>query len=173
VGRRLLHPLRHQSLLLLRVRNTVFPDCVLDRLGFIWRFDVTDKLGWCGANARNSPTMQLLLLARASACGRPALKMNWEDFRNLHKRPPRPALGRGRVQRSVRRAYLALNATELSTTVLLDWAYPRRRPGFLACGLYRSLYRACALYCVRVGRAPTAGRPWLWRLRNSGENEAK
>jgi hypothetical protein len=91
--------------------------------------------------------------------------MKWASHRNLRKRPPRPALGRGRVQRNVRRAYLALNATELSTTVLLDWAYPRRRPGSLACGLYRSLYRACALHCVRVGRAQTIGRPILWKLR--------
>jgi hypothetical protein len=98
--------------------------------------------------------------------------MNWASHRNLRKRLAKPALGNGRVQRSVRRAYIALDATELSTTDLLDWAYPRRRPGSLACGLYRSLYRACALHCVRVGRADTIGRPILWRLRNSDENDS-
>jgi hypothetical protein len=90
----------------------------------------------------------------------------WPRAPNLRKRPPKPALGRGRVQRMVRRAFIAHDATELTTTELLDWAYGRRRPGSLPWGLYRSLYRACALHCVRVRRAEAIGRPWVWRLRN-------
>ena len=91
----------------------------------------------------------------------------WPRAPNLRKRPPKPALGRGRVQRMVRRAFIAHDATELTTTELLDWAYGRRRPGSLPCGLYRSLYRACVLHCVRVRRTEGCGRPWLWRLRNA------
>src|SRR5262245_4242762 len=88
----------------------------------------------------------------------------WARHRNLRKKPAKPALGRGRVQRMVRRAFTALEATELTTSQLADWAYARRRPGSLACGLYRSLYRACERYCVRVRRVDGRGRPWLWRL---------
>jgi hypothetical protein len=73
------------------------------------------------------------------------------------------------VQVMVRRAFIAHDATELTTTELLDWAYVRCRPGSLACGLYRSLYRACERYCIRVRRTERRGRPWLWRLRNVDE----
>jgi hypothetical protein len=84
---------------------------------------------------------------------------------NLRKSPPNAAAGRGRLQRAVARAFVAMNAVELTTTQLLDWGYARRRHLPLACGLYRSLYRACALHCVRVRRAEGRGKPWIWRLR--------
>jgi len=64
---------------------------------------------------------------------------------------------------------MAHDATELTTTELLNWAYPARRPGSLASGLYTSLYRACERYCVRVRRTEGRGRPWLWRQRNGAE----
>jgi len=56
-----------------------------------------------------------------------------QALRNLRRRPARPALGAGRVQRACRRALWALG--EASTSAAIEWAYARRllmggeRPG--------------------------------------------
>ena len=84
-------------------------------------------------------------------------------LRNLRKRPAKPALGRGRLQRLARRAFLA-EGEELTTTIILDWAYCRRRGDPLPLGLYHSLHRALwAIGAVPLGRAGTIGRPTIWR----------
>jgi hypothetical protein len=95
---------------------------------------------------------------------RPNASGKWTGYPNLRRRPPRPAEMRGRLQRAVLRAFIASDASELSTTALADWAYARSRRG-LSSGEYWSLRRVCRQLCERVGRAPTIGRPWLWRLK--------
>src|SRR5262245_16653141 len=84
---------------------------------------------------------------------------------NLRKRPVKPALGCGRLQRACRRAFIVWG-DQITTSQALDWAYPRRRHGPLPLGLYWSLHRALEqIGAERIGRARAAGRPWLWRLR--------
>jgi len=86
----------------------------------------------------------------------------------LH-RPPQPALDSGRVQKRIRRAYVATGKLVLSTNELMRWTHPR--PG----GNRHNHRRAIrgAAHCERVGRSKGHGRPILWRLRDSGENGAK
>src|SRR5262245_29384599 len=89
----------------------------------------------------------------------------WAGHRNLRKRPAKPALDRGRLQRAARRAFIA-EGDQLSTTTILDWVYVRRRHAPLSPGLYHALHRALeSIGAKRIGRAETIGRPWLWRLR--------
>jgi hypothetical protein len=45
--------------------------------------------------------------------------------RNLQRRPAKPALGNGRIQRAVRRAFYF--DFELTSSDVYDWVYPRRR----------------------------------------------
>jgi hypothetical protein len=87
-------------------------------------------------------------------------------YRNLRKKPAKPALGRGRLQRMARRAFHAAGE-ELSTTQIADWAYVRRRGSPLPLGLYWSLHRALRqIGAVPIGRARTRGRPTVWRLKS-------
>ena len=53
--------------------------------------------------------------------------MKWEHYRNLRRRPAKPALGRGRLQRQVRRAFIATAAPAISASEIYDWCYARRR----------------------------------------------
>jgi hypothetical protein len=46
---------------------------------------------------------------------------------NLSLRPAKPALGRGRLQRQVRRAFIAADAPALSATEVFNWCFARRR----------------------------------------------
>jgi hypothetical protein len=45
--------------------------------------------------------------------------------RNLQRRPAKPALGNGRIQRAVRRAFYF--GSEVTSSDVYDWVYPRRR----------------------------------------------
>jgi hypothetical protein len=36
-----------------------------------------------------------------------------------------------------------------------------------------SVHRILRQIAEPIGRAPTIGRPWLWRLRNNDENQRK
>jgi hypothetical protein len=89
--------------------------------------------------------------------------MKWRDCPNLVRRPAKPSLNNGPVQRRARRALLALS--EASTSEISRWTH--RRPT-----RYRTYHtrRVLERIAVRVGRAATIGRPWLWRLRNSNED---
>jgi hypothetical protein len=86
--------------------------------------------------------------------------------RNLARRPPKPAQGNGRrVQVRARRALWALN--EASTSEVISWAYPQLMWGDRNRNHYnRAARRALqSIGAIRIGRAPTTGRPWLWRLK--------
>jgi hypothetical protein len=85
-------------------------------------------------------------------------------LRNLRLRPPKPALGRGRLQGQIRRAFLL--GEELSSSQIYDWCYVRHRRPLTTLQRY-SVWRLLAVMCEPVGRAPTIGRPWLWRLKGS------
>ena len=89
--------------------------------------------------------------------------MKRQHYPNLAAGPARPALGNGRVQRAARRALLALG--EASTSEVSRWAH--RVPTYDRTRYTRRVLQRIA---ERVGRAPTRGRPWLWRLRNSHED---
>jgi hypothetical protein len=86
--------------------------------------------------------------------------MKWQHYPNLAARLARPSFNNGPVQRSARRALLVLG--EASTSEVSRWAHrvPTR-------DRTRYTRRVLLRIAVRVGRAPTRGRPWLWRLRNS------
>jgi hypothetical protein len=90
-------------------------------------------------------------------------------FQNLH-RGGELARGRGRVQRAARRA--TLTGDLITTADVLAIAYARRtllrgRP--LRPYDYWLATAALRLCAVRVRRAPTHGRPWLWRLRDTAD----
>jgi hypothetical protein len=70
---------------------------------------------------------------------------------------------------------MASGAEVLTSTEIYDWAHGRRRFGrrrSMPFGIYSRTLRTLRAMCEPVGRAPTIGRPWLWRLRNSHEEGA-
>jgi hypothetical protein len=84
-------------------------------------------------------------------------------------RPPRPSLDNGRVQRRVRRAFIATGKPVLSTSQIVEWSHPR--PGTDWHHARRSVRRVCERYCERVGRSDSgSGRAILWRLRDRPED---
>jgi len=83
-------------------------------------------------------------------------------------RPPQPALNSGRVQKRIRRAYVATGKLVLSTSELMRWTHPR--PGGNRHNHRRAIRGAAERYCVRVGRGSGVGRPILWRLRDRPED---
>jgi|SRR6516162_3830299 hypothetical protein len=84
---------------------------------------------------------------------------------NLRLRPEKPALGNGRLQRQAKLAFWGCGSP-LSTSEILEWAYPRRVLGErIGDGHRWSCRRALAsIGAVKVRRAKTIGRPWLWRM---------
>jgi hypothetical protein len=85
---------------------------------------------------------------------------------NLSRRPAKPALGNGAVQKACRRALWALGTA--STSSIIEFCYARRllllgarRKNDLNRGARRALV---AIGARRIGRASTRGRPWRWRL---------
>jgi hypothetical protein len=93
--------------------------------------------------------------------------MKWNGHPNLRFKPHSPNKGRGRIQRQVERAFRAAGDEPISASVIYDWTHGRRRGArrTLPWGVYWSVRRILREVAVRVGRAPTIGRPWLWRLR--------
>jgi len=97
----------------------------------------------------------------------------WPHHPNLRKKPHAPSKGRGPVQRAIRRVFMASGAEVLNSTEIYNWAHGRRRFGrrkSMPFGVYSRTLRTLRAMCEPVGRAPTIGRPWLWRLRNSDES---
>jgi hypothetical protein len=95
--------------------------------------------------------------------------MKWEGFRNLRKRPPTSAKGRGSTQRAIKRAFVANGAEVLSSSEIYDWAHVRRRLGCrksMPFGVYSRTLRTLRAMCEPVERVPPYGA-WLWRLRDS------
>jgi hypothetical protein len=87
----------------------------------------------------------------------------WSTYPNLRRRPHAPNLGRGRLQRQVRRA-LAVGGAELTSSQVYDWCYARRRR--LNQRKRHSVWRILRQIAEPIGRADTIGRPWLWRLKS-------
>jgi hypothetical protein len=91
--------------------------------------------------------------------------------RNLSRRLAKPALHNGRVQKRILRAFIASPTSALSTSEIVQWSHAlalhqgktSRRQRLNHCRAVR--HAAEHLGLVRVGRAPTIGRPWLWRLK--------
>jgi hypothetical protein len=85
--------------------------------------------------------------------------------RNLARRLPKPALNRGHVQVLALRALRVLG--EASTSEILQWTCATKfyRGKRLANHDNRAARRALDRIAVRVRRAVTRGRPWLWRLK--------
>jgi hypothetical protein len=86
----------------------------------------------------------------------------WLRYPNLRNRPHAPAAGRGRLQVQIRRAFIG--HAERTSRHVYDFAYPRHR-GRVVGRWEHSVWRILRVIADRVGRAPTIGRPWLWRLR--------
>jgi len=88
-------------------------------------------------------------------------------FRNLLRRPARPALGNGRVQRGVERALIVHNGGPITTGVAAEYAYALRQQkgDRLRSVNYVYLRRALDRIADRVGHGRGRGRPWLWVLR--------
>jgi hypothetical protein len=114
---------------------------------------------------QNGPSVRLS--PRLSANMRARLQIP-EPHRNLSRRPAKPALGRGRLQVRIRRAFWAYGG-EISTSTGVAWSYralqwgaPRKD------ALSRAVRHALiSIGAVKVRRSPTGrGRPWIWRLRN-------
>jgi hypothetical protein len=89
----------------------------------------------------------------------------WITHPNLQRRPHAPNAGRGRLQVQIRRAFVGHRL--LSSSQVYDWAYTRhrayRRP--MSEAVRWSVHRILRQIAEPIGRAPTIGRPWLWRLK--------
>jgi hypothetical protein len=88
-------------------------------------------------------------------------------YRNLLRRPDKPALGNGRVQRGVERALIAHNGP-ITTGTAAEWAYALRQyqGKRLRSVNYVYLRRALDRIADRVGHGRGRGRPWLWQARD-------
>ena len=78
------------------------------------------------------------------------------------RRPVRPSLNRGPIQRRARRAFVGSGLEVMSTPQIAEWTHPR---GTSRRHAYRYLREVCERYCERAGRGTGLGRPVLWRLR--------
>ena len=87
------------------------------------------------------------------------------NYPNLLLVPHSPAAGRGRLQIQIRRAFVGREV--LTSSEIYDSCYAKRRvAGQQIDRPYRwSVVRILRQIADPVGRAPTIGRPWLWRLR--------
>jgi hypothetical protein len=94
-------------------------------------------------------------------------RMKWPNHRNLRRRPAKPALGNGRIQRAVRRAFYFAHSSEVTSSDVYDWVYPHRR--HLLTQMHRhSARRVLVTIADPVARVPPHGA-WLWRLKTSTE----
>jgi hypothetical protein len=104
--------------------------------------------------------------------GTPVPEMKWKRLRNLRLRPAKPALGRGRLQVQVRRAFITADAPAISASKIYDWCFARRRLMLgkpLTTRHRYSVWRILVTIADPVGRGTSIGRPILWRLRHSSE----
>jgi hypothetical protein len=88
----------------------------------------------------------------------------WLSYPNLQRRPHAPNKGRGRLQVQIRRAF-AIHGPVVSSSQTYDWAYARQPRLRRSLAHRHSVFRILREIAEPVGRAPTIGRPWLWRLR--------
>jgi hypothetical protein len=90
-----------------------------------------------------------------------------ENYPNLLLGPRSPNKGRGRLQTQINRCFVVFGP-EVTSSRLYDWCYARNPRVRQSRGHRWSAYRILVEIAEPVGRAPTIGRPWIWRLRNSG-----
>jgi hypothetical protein len=90
----------------------------------------------------------------------------WSSYPNLLARPHAPNAGRGRLQTQIRRAF-DTSRDVLSTSQIFDWTYASHRAygQRIPCWHRWSVSRILRQIAEPIGRAPTIGRPWLWRLK--------
>jgi hypothetical protein len=88
----------------------------------------------------------------------------WINYPSLRLGPGR-SRGKGRIQRQLRRAFIA-SGNEISSSDAYRWCKRWQAREF---GQWErwSITRVLMTMADRVGRAQTIGRPWIWRLRNS------
>jgi hypothetical protein len=86
----------------------------------------------------------------------------WENYPNLRRRPHAPNLGRGRLQRQIRRAFVG--ADTCTSAQIYDWCFARRRRRIPQRHRY-SVWRVLVRIADPIGRAETVGRPRVWKLR--------
>ena len=93
------------------------------------------------------------------------------NYPNLQLVPHAPAKGRGRLQIAIRRAFM-VGGDELTSSQVYDCAYSRRRSQRrpLSEAVRWSVHRILREIAEPIGRAPTIGRPWLWRLKPEHRN---
>jgi hypothetical protein len=87
----------------------------------------------------------------------------WSAYPNLRLRPHAPNKGRGRLQVQIRRAFVG--HCLLSSSQVFDYALVRVRGDFWRRRHRWSVHRILRQIAEPIGRAPTIGRPWLWRLK--------
>ena len=81
----------------------------------------------------------------------------------LRLRPRAPNQGRGRIQTAIRRAFIGHDI--LTTSQVFDWCFVRDRKVSWKRRHRWSVVRVLDQVADRIVRAPTIGRPILWRLR--------
>ena len=101
--------------------------------------------------------------------------MKWENYPNLRKKPPAPAKNRGRVQRAIKRAFIASGAEVLASSEIYSWTHPRLRLGrrkTMPFGIYWGTLQVLRRICDPVVRRRSLvhcifdfhGRPPLLKL---------
>jgi hypothetical protein len=87
------------------------------------------------------------------------------NLRNLSRRPAKPALNRGRVQRGALRALWALDG-EATTSEIAEWTHARARvQGLRSDNHTRAARRAAERIAARV-RKVGPRHTWLWALKD-------
>ena len=102
---------------------------------------------------------------RGCASARARLK-NRRLVRKPLQKLAKPGLGNGRLQKAIRRAFIAHDDV-ISTTIAMEWAYAGEMVSNKARhGFYYAARRALAsIGARRIGRSKRgSGRPIMWRL---------
>jgi hypothetical protein len=86
--------------------------------------------------------------------------------------PPNSPFRVGRVQRQIKRAFIASLGSPLTTSDLMRRAYPRGWDHSES-WRYTEVRLAASRYAVRIGRSTRRGRPWLWALRDMAATQNK
>jgi hypothetical protein len=91
----------------------------------------------------------------------------WLGHPNLRLRPRAPNAGRGRLQRQIRRAFIA-HGDEVSASDIYRWCKRWQAREF---GQWErwSITRVLMTMADQIGRASTRGNPWIWRLKTPPE----
>jgi hypothetical protein len=87
-------------------------------------------------------------------------------YRNLKRRPAKPAAGNGRLQRGALRALWA-QGEPITTSQAMEYTHCMRlyRSEPIRSIHYHRARRALERVANRVGHGLGRGRPWLWQLR--------